>query len=506
MENLNNTRMRRGLIALITLALTANALSFQSVDSVYLHTTNNTFFRVSATIANASLASNLESGAITQLSSPPLNSLITPANDSSIYAFYGSCGSPIKVAQYNTSVDVWSDLSVTNAPMYHQGSSLFTDPASSAIYVFGGACPTKTSSIYYNSLCAFNPTSHAFSIPSNPNPPVPLRDAVAVTTNTEVVLFGGMASAGWIGMNQLAVFDSEWSYTLVADASAIDSRTDPILAISEDKSLIVLTGGYVDGRHANPNLLMLNISQQAWAWETISFTMSYVQAIAILKQNVILALTNATEPDILLIDINNWSYVSSFSTNHMAHSSTLSPGSIAAISTSTVLAVLLILASVMYIMYRRRNQRRTQGSMTPDSNDGVFLWHRKQNSTGSATSWEERRRSWLNKYSDPNPVEKEKLQPSDLTASIRTNLRSLHNRRRSSTSVGLGVNMSKTVPPAEADEDIDELFRDREVQVLVSTTRRSKLRITNPDPSTVIEEQIPQKMRWLVGDESLVSR
>ncbi|KAK9356874.1 hypothetical protein V1505DRAFT_68088 [Lipomyces doorenjongii] len=597
-----------------------------SSGGYYIQTTDNSFYKAiisdGVSPSNSTLIDNLSDGSIVQLSTPPSNSSIILGHDNIIYAFYGTCGSTIQVATFDNQSNAWTNLSVTNGPSYRAGSVLFRDTSSlSLIYSFGGYCSdSSTNSIeYYNTLSAFDLDTYKFTEPSNANPPVALRDASAITTDQATILFGGRAAAGWIGMNQLAIWEaSSWSYKTVQNSTSVDSRTDPILVMNEAGTKVVISGGFVDGRDADPTLLVLELSDGdgAWSWVTPNRNnFPTLQGAVMLPGDIMLGITTDAEPEAVLLNVSSWTYLSSVTQSVMTATTAtsqssssshdqLSSGSIAAISTSTTIAAIVLLFTIFAFVYKRRRRSRPLGPLTPESNQGFFLmpssYNRKLSASdgasdmGSVNTWRERRKSWIKKYSDIfGPLNNDDTNgsaladpPADtsLHSAVsapgngltfgddsgldknsestffgigRRSLRSFKSLRRSSKwtngpkltsdsrstgdrrtggpqgfrrrssgahSLGLGVISADggDEPPkteVENDDDIYELFKDREVQVLVSTTRRGKLRITNPDDDVSESDTIntkeksdsslsrlnptSSKTRWLVGNEEM---
>ncbi|KAK9486816.1 hypothetical protein V1527DRAFT_42435 [Lipomyces starkeyi] len=601
--------------------------SFYLSSGYYIQTADNSFYKAiisdGVSPSNSTLIDNLSTGSIVQLSTPPSNASIILGHDSIIYAFYGTCGSTIEVATFDNRSNAWASLSVTNGPSYRAGSVLFRDTTSlSLIYSFGGYCSDfSTNSVeYYNTLSAFDLDTYKFREPSNANPPVALRDASAITTDQATILFGGRAAGGWIGMNQLAIWEaSSWSYKTVQNSTSVDSRTDPVLAMNEAGTKVVISGGFVDGRDAAPTLLLLELSDGDGAWSWVTPNVDHyptLQGAVMLPGDIMLGITSDTEPEIVLLNISSWTYLSNYTQSVMTAATAtsqssssshdqLSSGSITAISTSSAIAAIVLLVTIFAFVYKRRRRSRPLGPLTPESNQGIFLSSSSYNrelsesdgacDVGSVNTWKERRKSWIKKYSDIfgplNSDDTNRSAHADPTADTslhsavsapgggltfdddssinknsessffgigRRSLRSFKSLRRSSKwtngskltgdsrstgdhrnggpqgfrrrssgahSLGLGLisaDGGEESPKTEVenDDDIYELFKDREVQVLVSTTRRGKLRITNPDDdvgesdtkNTSNEKSdsslsrlnsTSSKTRWLVGNDEI---
>lgn len=433
-------------------------------------------------------------------------------------------------------------------------------------------------------------------------------------------------------MSQLAIWEqSSWSYRSVKNSNNIDSRTNPLVVLSNAAEFVVVSGGLVDGRTADPNLVVLDISDGSWEWlqPTVEggFPASLLGA-AMLPGDILFAITNSTYSEVVLLNTTSWKYLSSYSKSSLkaglaidsaaaasatatatvaqSHSN-LSGGSIAAISTLSVVAAAVIAYLIYSYIYKRRRMRRPLGPLTPNSDQGIFLPSSfdekplEDDDNESVTTWEEKRKTWIKKYSGvafgddpivagvnamagtseqdpasatgpmmmhiPSPT----ATPFGETATDRLNRRPIRlanersmdrslgneltesttetesNRSASPTIFGLGkkgfrslrkstrsissgasassvgasitgslsrgfrrrvsggpqntglsilegrgsiqqTDNSSDIKPADDDDDLYELFKDREVQVLVSTTRKGALRITNPDED---QEQVP---------------
>ncbi|KAK7205460.1 hypothetical protein BZA70DRAFT_278186 [Myxozyma melibiosi] len=427
------------LLALAPSAARAWSTSFNLTDTFYFQAADSSFFSVSlsgASVSNASLSDNIDAGSVSRLSTPPSNGSVILGHDKTVYAFHGECNSSLGVSSYSVDDDSWSTISVDSSdalPDYSSGAVYFVDlTTESLVYIFGGSCSassTSNSETFYSSLSAYNTTSAAFVDVDNTNPPVALANASALTAGSYAILFGGVAEEGWIGMSQLAVWEaSSWSYKSVLNSSSIDSRTNPLVILSDLADYAVVIGGYVDGRAADPNLAVVSLStSSSWSWSepSIDDFPGSILGAAMLPGNVLVAITNDTDPDVVLLNTTSWTYLSSYSSSTLKTGKTLdsaasatstltttvtthsglSRGSVAAIATLSVIAGLVTAYIIYSYIAKRRRRRRPLGPLTPNSDQGIFLPSRfdekplDDSDNNSVTTWEEKRQTWIKKYS-----------------------------------------------------------------------------------------------------------
>lgn len=216
------------------------------------------------------------------LSSPPADSrvvVVSHGGGGSVLAFHpqnrdnnekkrdasSSCPEKLQVSKYSNNSDTWETIVSSSLIPFN---STIWDQTADSIYLFGGV---DCSGHYSSQLYAFNVTASEFYMPQNTNPPTELVHGSAArlknTTHGQAILVGGKAPDGWIGMNQVAVFDSDtWSFKSVANSSKVDARANPrLLYLSDDRLLIF--GGSVAGRDPKPYLVELDLA--TWSWNGV---------------------------------------------------------------------------------------------------------------------------------------------------------------------------------------------------------------------------------------------
>ncbi|KAK9459190.1 uncharacterized protein V1516DRAFT_629167 [Lipomyces oligophaga] len=640
-------------------AVSAAATAFNISDTYYLYSSSNVFYSAAVSsavsLSNSTLASNVDSAAISVLAQPPDSSSLILGPDGAVYAFHGYCSSgKFHISTYSIANDSWSELELTDSTnsSYRKGSIYFNsqDSRDPLIYIFGGVCSSDGELSYSNSLSAYNSSSSSFVSTDNPNPPIALAYAAAVSVNNQTVMMGGKAFAGWIGMSQLAIWDDlTWSYQTVNTDGQIDSRTAALALANQLGTEIIVIGGYVDGRAASPTMVKLDIGSDNWSWSIpeIASSLPNVTAATILPGEILLGITSGTSPEVFLLNITTWSYISSYSSTTLqtalklldqqlagrlssSNSSTssqslhnhLSKGILAAIIVCSVIAGISCFVLLFVVLFKWYNKYRQSVSITPNTDKGMFLPSNfnqrplendetdsySDNDGASTTTWEEKRRRWIKHTleepqaefaagigsNEPGTSSREcdsgnnsrlsanddsvRMNRNSVISSIttsstasnesrkalfginRNSLKSFRSGRKSAvpnsqvqgltgdsafrgfrrrstngrmtlsgaalaSNRPLTATASSTTTADIGDDDdvLYEMFKDREVQVLVSTRRKGQLKVMNPDeaPQSPSSQQRPgtsdsqisriserpesssssttKRTRWLVG-------
>lgn len=259
-----------------------------SNDVAYLHLRNNAVLQISAD----------DAGAPNRLPDPPNNATLVLTLDDRLLAFYGTsfCDS-LKVVQYNSTNKAWNPISVTGfVPNYLSQSIYMTSPSSELVFIYGGrnlssACHTsyiqdpstiydsRISYIASDEIKAFNVTDNSYKSIKTASSPTAMFAAgvMRMPSASSSLLVGGKAQNGWIGMNQLALWEySSWTFISTANSARVDSRTNPLvlplsspagqLSSKATNSSIVL-GGRVNSHVSLPYIVGLDLDPvSGWSW------------------------------------------------------------------------------------------------------------------------------------------------------------------------------------------------------------------------------------------------
>lgn len=186
----------------------------------------------------------------------------------------------------------------------------------SDIYIFGGMCPTDTSTTaetwqasatYSNHMLKLQPsgTSYTIDLSSSRGPPIPEAgfsitglqptrsnsSSGVVTQQQNFMLLGGHTQTAFINMSQVALFslpEESWSFLTIEDpttsstelatkstfATSVDSRSGHTAVLTEDGSKVIVFGGWVGDitTAADPQFAVLEVGagyggSGDWAWD-----------------------------------------------------------------------------------------------------------------------------------------------------------------------------------------------------------------------------------------------
>lgn len=329
-----------------------STLYSSSYDFAYLHLSNNAVLRILADNAN-----NPES-----LPDPPANSSLVLTKDNTLLAFSGtSFCSPIQVSKYSAADNAWTDISesLTNQPNYLAQSVYISSPDSELVYVYGGRNLTDSCSIAYvpdpstiydpqanylvsNQIKVLNTTSLNFQIVQTASSPTAMFAAgVLRLSSTSSLLVGGKAQNGWIGLNQLALWQySSWAFISTSNSARVDSRTNPLVLPLKSPAgstmngfrgnATLVIGGSVNNHLSIPFMAGLTLSESTgWTWNE-SLNQSIVQSPesilgAVAFENTLITIDNksntkkrAVDYGLTFIDTRNWEQVSGFTPSNNA--------------------------------------------------------------------------------------------------------------------------------------------------------------------------------------------
>lgn len=488
--------------------------------------------------------------AIKSVASPPGdNAKLAVIEDKTLLAFYAdpdsqstssnkdlTCAGDFTVAKYNDDDNKWDTVATSSQSIYKSNATVWSYPGSDTVYLYGGQdCEGQFS----GKMFAYNHTLNDFVNVTTETPPTPLEAASAsAISNNSVVLIGGKADEGWIAMNQVAVWEAgTWTYRTATNSSNIDSRTEPLVVPvygdqSEPATSLLVLGGYVAGRDADPFLIQLMLTEDdSWGWtipqaENLTsdkvlgaLTMSKV-LVTIGKQAADSAQSkrwwwkrdSSPQYNIAFYDTESWATVDSVSPSSTSSSSSssssstasptssnsgssdkggsskLSTGQIAALSTVLPLGVGCLAAAGVYFAIRRR--RRNSMPMSPSANRLGDDFPVSKTDAASIDSWHEKHDWFLgrsqNRQSDAT-LSPPKMNHSNNRFSFPDSVASAASTiTRRKVSQPMANRRSDLLDDDEyvSDPENDDFFNQRDVQVLVSSQRRKKLVVTNPDESS----------------------
>lgn len=495
-----------------------------STDNVYLHLSNNDLLQIPY---NQTLSSETP---ISTLTPPPEGARLvisSPFSDKSVlYAINGH-----QINYYDPIGDVWHPIDTNTLPWCLDATPFAPPVLQQGILFYGGSCSNNQVLYSYNTTTKTtqkqDTTVH------------PLGFAQAAYTNidyaTTVFLGGNTSTSVWVGMNQVAYYQGGWNYRNVDNSNMLDSRSGalllPIYPASysldsesrADRALIL--GGTVDGRTAEPYSAVLEFGTQGWGYHgNASFEVDGgIVGAALLFETLVTigkgseegglrvqkkanALEKRSTYSIQLYNVNNLepvqkyvpsqaaSTVSSASTTISQASSTsvaaatdtstssptssdsnkphsgISTGGIAALSTILPLAAIIALLGVWWYRKKKTNEVQLPRERLDYFDDFMPRDREVMSDANSLNSWTEKRRNW----------------ESDFNRNSILSNKDLVNNRDSI----LEPNLPLPSPPRPARKasvksafSYDDNVND--VQVLVSSRRRTQLRVVNADEDLI---------------------
>jgi hypothetical protein len=247
-------------------------------QQVYVLLDDNSLWSFPGNVTNL-LQSDVSSN-FTSLTSPPDNATLAIDGTNRLLAVFGdgsSCqASPIQVSAYDPVANQWNKIATSPGNWYLENSTVWVQ-RDGMMYIYGGSCSGYSK--VFNTLISFNVTSLEFQQVESSNSPTSLASAGVVRISPDSFLIvGGRSTNGWISMNQVAVWEyGTWSYRSALNSSGIDSRTDslllPLWDVEDEQTAtsVLVIGGDVDGRPANPYLATLQLnSTSSWSWTAAS--------------------------------------------------------------------------------------------------------------------------------------------------------------------------------------------------------------------------------------------
>lgn len=444
--------------------------------------------------------------------SPPPPELGLFVYNQSLYAFSASrqgeqfdrCGSGVfQLQRYDAGTDGWvaagtqMTFANVNDVLFYEDSLYFASETEKVVYIYGGRC--NQTGLATNRMLAFDMETHAFSNISTAAQPQSFYGGASVWApepqNTLVV--GGRLNEGWLSMYQLATWNFALGWLLRAvlkNGTALAARKNalavPVFSPLGDNSTatflshyrpsaVLLIGG--DGAHgpATPGWLALALTANEWAYQDFDprFGPGEIAGAAAIFN--VLVVVNATSKrdglyQLNLYDLNrNLALVQSLKES-IAHAKRHRGSKAVIIGTVVPLAALLFAVGGWLLWRRKRRVHEHESIMEQDYHLGEYPFNDSVLTLEAASMdlWVKKRQEW-----DAQRLRKH----SSFLASNET----------------LSVPDASALPPLSAatghwNEQLDaaaasvsEFDEQLDVQILVSSKRKSVLRVTNPDGEPV---------------------
>lgn len=468
------------------------------------------------------------------------------ANDD-LFAIHNSSSGAIEISQYKD--DGWRVIEYNttlpqNETVYFADPTVMTtfDESSGCelLYILGGV----SNGTVTNRILEFNPLRGTVSLIITSVSPTAFYGASSTIGDSQLnsnVVIGGKASSGWVGMFQIAIWEyKSWTFkTVQSSAFSVNSRIYPLVLSSfkdEELASVLVLGGILGDSNSSPYVLSLNTTD-SWYWSNYTDLGDFDIANCVggvIINGVLLSVNEQTNKrdgsyGIELFDVDGMKSTDSIpglivasstqqlvtsastvtssvlpssssvpssmlpsSSSQSTHTSTSSSYTLT-IVLAVILPVLVISATsiAVFFIYIRWKRSRNIGLSSEPGTDTDSEYYRAISSfeNSSISSWDLRRKEYtassINLQSPKLVHVKTGLQsptpfanPDDYE-----DLQALSPKKEN------GASLLTLTPPYSSspkdDECIDEFFSDREVQVLVSTRRRSELRVMNPDADNI---------------------
>lgn len=370
---------------------------------------------------------------------------------------------------------------------------------------------------------------------------------------TENIIIGGRASSGWVSMFQIALWEHKsWTFTTVKEASFnVNSRTSPLVlsVFDEDEytvGKILVLGGTLGTSQASPYVMSLNMTS-GWFWKNETsvgdFSMNDCLGGVVIGNTLISVSQSGTKRDegysLELFDVGSFQRMEVFEYSGASSSASSSISSSesdvastpssqqtsssqsaigAKISTkkhkskkliiiySVVIPVIaLILAAFLswfiYNSYFKKSM--SNDARQPPSSDSESDYYKAISNfdNASISTWNQKRDEYDRQLHASSPSKsrgntprtpamqqrrRSFAEPEDYEDLQELSPMSHGNKSRNS----MVSSSQRTAVNDQEDSQIDEFWGQRDVQVLVSTRRRSTLRITNPDVFDTMESEV----------------
>ncbi|ODV88923.1 hypothetical protein CANCADRAFT_130685 [Tortispora caseinolytica NRRL Y-17796] len=382
---------------------------------------------------------------------------VVAGKDNTLYAIASSCAKTASVYKIDAVLDTqWTQLAISDLPFIKSGSSIFYDNLTSTLNIYGETCSDKLSNSLFYTVNLSTDGTASFRSTDTLNNPSDFFWASHASLGSQTLFIGGKTSEGYLTMTQAAFYNAGWVYRTISATGSMavpDSRVNATtIALSDEKVLVV--GGVVDGRLANPKVFGIQYSDlYGWHYtavpDDVDSALAVSQAIGVLDSHTIIAVNRSADGyDKVFYNVDSWTVSSSYKppqsdetaestvqesdTQHKDSETSAPPlkqSSVVALSTILpICAITGVLAAAYFI--RRRGK-------TNDEESGLFD-SSKPSSTG------------IHYYDYPG----------------------IHNRSPSEKKDPFNDDVGSYNEQENAIHD---------VQLLVSVTKRGTLRVTNPD-------------------------
>lgn len=450
---------------------------------------------------------------------------------------------------------------------YYEGSSIFTNPDSNSIYIYGGRC--SSSGVATDRLLSFDMDSFSFSNITTSTKPHGFYGAASqwAPSPQNSLVVGGRSNDGWLNMYQLATWNyaSGWLFQAVErnNSFSVNSRINPIVLpifapLADNSSqtftssyrpnAMLLIGGDDSKGTAKPEWAKLKVDTNTWTWEPVDTDINIedVLGAAVLFDTLVLIRGSASKKrssgyTVLLYDIgNNFQQVKSLSDNTPNGDSSGKSSSLttqkALIGTLVPVAALAMAVAIGVFLWKRKSSREPERESVMDALDyqlGHFRTasevpvnvpppeaHRRLSTSSESTletasidSWVKKRQEYESKRQrtvrrpsflglnetlqnmpevddESETSEQPETRQVDLEPVLPARVRQLQKSfsytntppalpglRKSTRGGYMGVHDLQ----ANADEESSSCDEAMDVQVLVSSKRKSILRVVNPE-------------------------
>lgn len=331
-------------------------------------------------------------------------------------------GTTLQVKQYNSALDVWTQLPIDSSISYYVNTSYIhsmSDPR--AIYMFSGVDPstselsTRMLKLDLNSMEVTNAVTSV--------QPAPFQQAstLEINSNTEL-LFGGLDDSGFLQLGEIPV----WQYNGWAERpcetsdSPLNGTANAIVLPVFDKTNQFAYNGTADvfdvssvlvlGSDATGDSILgsLNVSSYVWEWSDKTGELASAQQTNTTTFDLNLALAVVTIYDTLFVvsksgkrdsqgyslglyNANDFSEIdsvnySTFQKEHTNSSHTVNKSLIIALSVIIpVLMIIIVLCAFTY--YYRRYKQRKQDELNEKEVTAIVDFYQNQNKQASETTF-----------------------------------------------------------------------------------------------------------------------